>query len=177
MTNEIPLVPLLESGSNRRRSSFVLAALALSSIAVVYVVTIVQLHPSNLFGLTGDDGIYMSSAKALAEGKGYVMPEPARESACNEIPGFLPMDFVVRVATEPRIPRELAVGNRSQCCIRSRIPDGGLRNVFEPWGIQQTRGAGTNSLFRPASAGDVFRCQRTFRNAIRFSRISFDDRG
>ena len=107
MTNEIPLVPLLESGSNRRRSSFVLAALALSSIAVVYVVTIVQLHPSNLFGLTGDDGIYMSSAKALAEGKGYVMPNLPGSPPATKYPVFYPwiLSFVWRL--NPVFPANL----------------------------------------------------------------------
>ncbi len=109
MTNEIPLVPLLESGTNQRRTRNVLTALALICIAVVYVVSIVQLHPSNLFGLTGDDGIYMSSAKALAEGKGYVMPNLPGSPPATKYPVLYPwiLSFVWRV--NPLFPANLSL--------------------------------------------------------------------
>jgi len=107
VTNEIPLIPLLESGINQRPTRYVLTALALFSIAVVYVVTIVQLRPSNLFGLTGDDGIYMSSAKALAEGKGYVMPNLPGSPPATKYPVLYPLvlSFVWRL--NPLFPANL----------------------------------------------------------------------
>src|SRR5579864_7999769 len=107
VTSEIPPIPLLESGTNQRPTRYVLTALALFSIAVVYVLTIVQLRPSNLFGLTGDDGIYMSSAKALAEGKGYVMPNLPGSPTATKYPVLYPLvlSFVWRV--NPLFPANL----------------------------------------------------------------------
>ena len=57
-----------------RRSSSVLPWLGLVSILVLYALCVARLHPTNFFGLTEDDSIYFSSAKALAAGKGYILP-------------------------------------------------------------------------------------------------------
>jgi 4-amino-4-deoxy-L-arabinose transferase-like glycosyltransferase len=46
----------------------------LLGVLVVFVFLLVRLHPTNFFGLTEDDTIYFSSAKALAEGQGYILP-------------------------------------------------------------------------------------------------------
>jgi len=69
VTSEVSAAAPVESATNRGRSRHIFTALALLCIAVVYVVSILRIHPTYLFGLTGDDAIYMSSAKALAEGK------------------------------------------------------------------------------------------------------------
>src|SRR5580698_4117215 len=46
----------------------------LAGILVVYVGSILRMHPENFFGLTQDDTIYFSSAQALAAGRGYILP-------------------------------------------------------------------------------------------------------
>ena len=48
--------------------------LILAAICVIYVAAVESLHPTNLFGMTEDDSIYFTSAKALAEGRGYILP-------------------------------------------------------------------------------------------------------
>lgn len=48
--------------------------IGLAVILICFVISIIREHPTNYFGLTGDDAVYFSSAKALAEGKGYVLP-------------------------------------------------------------------------------------------------------
>ena len=48
--------------------------LGLTGIAILYLAAIVRLHPANFFGVTQDDTIYFSSAKALAAGRGYILP-------------------------------------------------------------------------------------------------------
>jgi hypothetical protein len=48
--------------------------LALALILALYVISLVHLHPTNFFGLTEDDSIYFSSAKALAHHQGYILP-------------------------------------------------------------------------------------------------------
>ena len=47
--------------------------IGLAVILICFVISIIREHPTNYFGLTGDDAVYLSSAKALAEGKGYVL--------------------------------------------------------------------------------------------------------
>ncbi len=50
-------------------------AAGLAVVLLIYVFAVVHLHPQNLFGVTQDDTIYFSSAKAIAAGQGYVMPD------------------------------------------------------------------------------------------------------
>lgn len=64
--------------------------LALAGIFGAFVVAIVRLHPANFFGYTEDDSIYFSSAKALAEGKGYVLPSFPGAPAATKYPIFYP---------------------------------------------------------------------------------------
>jgi hypothetical protein len=59
---------------------------ALGCILVGYVVSVVRLHPTNFFGLTGDDSVYFSSAKALAEGRGYVLPSVPGSPPATKFP-------------------------------------------------------------------------------------------
>src|SRR5215469_1515837 len=47
--------------------------LFLSGILAAYTVGITLLGPSNFFGMMEDDSLYLSSARAIAQGHGYVM--------------------------------------------------------------------------------------------------------
>lgn len=63
--------------------------LALAVILALYVISLIHLHPTNFFGLTEDDSIYFSSAKALAHHQGYVLPNvPGNPSATKYPVGF-----------------------------------------------------------------------------------------
>jgi hypothetical protein len=57
--------------TNPRRP--ILALVLLLAILGVYAWGVVAVHPTNFFGLFEDDAIYMSSAQALAEGRGYIL--------------------------------------------------------------------------------------------------------
>jgi hypothetical protein len=48
--------------------------LILALILLLYVVTIVMLHPAANFGAMLDDAMYFASAKAIATGHGYMLP-------------------------------------------------------------------------------------------------------
>src|SRR5580700_9037131 len=48
--------------------------LGLAFILILYLISILRLHPTNFFGLTQDDTVYFSSAQALAAGRGYILP-------------------------------------------------------------------------------------------------------
>jgi hypothetical protein len=48
--------------------------LGLGCVLIVYLISVLELHPANFFGLTQDDTMYFSSAQALSQGKGYILP-------------------------------------------------------------------------------------------------------
>jgi hypothetical protein len=64
--------------------------LGLACILVAFVVAVIRLHPTNLFGYTEDDSIYFSSAKAIAEGDGYVLASFPGTPAATKYPIFYP---------------------------------------------------------------------------------------
>ena len=47
--------------------------IGLTLILICFVILVIREHPTNYFGLTADDAVYFSSAKALAQGKGYIL--------------------------------------------------------------------------------------------------------
>lgn len=62
----------------------------LACILAGFVVAVIRLHPANLFGYTEDDSIYFSSAKGLAEGKGYVLASFPGTPAATKYPILYP---------------------------------------------------------------------------------------
>jgi hypothetical protein len=67
------------------------AWLGLAGILLLYIAFITHLHPINLFGIAQDDSIYFSSAKAIAEGRGYILPSlPGEPQAANKYPILYP---------------------------------------------------------------------------------------
>ena len=57
-------------------------------VLALYVISVVRLHPTNFFGLTQDDTIYFSSAKALADGQGYILPSVPGTPRATKYPFF-----------------------------------------------------------------------------------------
>jgi 4-amino-4-deoxy-L-arabinose transferase-like glycosyltransferase len=64
--------------------------LGLLCVLALYVISVVRLHPANFFGLTQDDTIYFSSAKALADGQGYILPSVPGTPRATKYPFFYP---------------------------------------------------------------------------------------
>jgi hypothetical protein len=64
--------------------------LGLLCVLAVYVISIIRLHPTNFFGLTQDDTIYFSSAKALADGQGYILPSVPGTPRATHYPVLYP---------------------------------------------------------------------------------------
>ena len=50
-----------------------LTILGLLSVCAVFAIAVAAIHPTEFFGLSEDDSIYLSSARALADGHGYVL--------------------------------------------------------------------------------------------------------
>jgi 4-amino-4-deoxy-L-arabinose transferase-like glycosyltransferase len=67
-----------------------LPGVGLLCIFISYVIAIVRLHPTNFFGQTEDDSIYFSSAKAIAEGKGYILASFPGTPIATKYPVFYP---------------------------------------------------------------------------------------
>jgi 4-amino-4-deoxy-L-arabinose transferase-like glycosyltransferase len=67
-----------------------LVRIALSTILVGYVLLAVRLHPANFFGFSHDDTLYFSSAKALAEGHGYILPSVPGTPPATKYPILYP---------------------------------------------------------------------------------------
>jgi hypothetical protein len=64
--------------------------LGLACILIGYVITVVRLDPTRFFGYIHDDTLYFSSAKAIAEGKGYVMPSVPGMPPATKYPVLYP---------------------------------------------------------------------------------------
>jgi hypothetical protein len=93
-----------------RRVSYhdVLPWLGLACILCAYIGAVVWIHPTNLFGYTNDDMMYFSSAKALAQGRGYILPSLPGAPPATKYPVLLPwiLSFVWR--WNPSFPNNLA---------------------------------------------------------------------
>jgi hypothetical protein len=62
----------------------------LVAVLGLYITAVVQLRPTNFFGLSNDDMIYFSSAKAIAEGHGYILPSVPGAPLATKQPILLP---------------------------------------------------------------------------------------
>jgi hypothetical protein len=79
-------------------------------LLAVYVGDVASLHPANLFGAYHDDSIYFSSAKALAQGQGDIMPGFPGAPPQTKYPVLYPwlLSWVWR--TFPAFPENVAAG-------------------------------------------------------------------
>jgi len=86
--------------------------IGLFCIAAIYVFSIVRFDPSHFFGATQDDALYFTSAKALANHQGYILPSVPSGPAARKYPILYPwlLSWVWRL--NPSFPSNLkgAVG-------------------------------------------------------------------
>jgi hypothetical protein len=94
----------MTSVSYRRALSW----LGFAFVLILYVVSILRLHPMNFFGLTQDDAIYFSSAQALAAGKGYILPSVPGTPAATKYPMLYPWILSWVWRWNPSFPSNLA---------------------------------------------------------------------
>jgi len=64
--------------------------IALSGILAIYVLAVFRFNPAILFGMTQDDTLYFSSAKALASDQGYVLPSVPGQPLVTKYPILYP---------------------------------------------------------------------------------------
>lgn len=80
----------------------------LTLILIIYTVSIARRTPAVYFGLYHDDSIYFSSAKALAEGKGYILPSLPGTPAATKYPVLYPWILSWVWRWNPSFPENLA---------------------------------------------------------------------
>src|ERR1700746_2945642 len=64
--------------------------IALSAIILGYLCLVIRLQPTHFFGLSEDDTLYFSSAKAMAEGHGYILPSVPGTPPATKYPILYP---------------------------------------------------------------------------------------
>ena len=72
------------------QNSRLVPAIVLPLILAAHLFSVLHLHPTKLFGLQQDDALYFSSAKALAEGRGYILPSLPGGPAATKYPILYP---------------------------------------------------------------------------------------
>ena len=83
---------------------------ALVSILALYVFAVFLMHPVAYFGSFGDDGVYFSSAKALAEGRGYIMPSFPGRLPGMKYPELYPLILSGIWRLDPNFPSNVNFG-------------------------------------------------------------------
>jgi 4-amino-4-deoxy-L-arabinose transferase-like glycosyltransferase len=91
------------------RESRLLPWIALTAILIGYFALVVHLHPRNFFGLTQDDTLYFSSARAIAEGHGYVMPSVPGTPPATKYPILYPWILSCVWRWDPSFPGNLSL--------------------------------------------------------------------
>lgn len=76
----------------------VLPWIGLAALLMLFLTIMVRLKPVNFFGSFSDDALYFSSAQALAQGQGYVLPSIPGTPPATKYPVLLPwlLSFVWR---------------------------------------------------------------------------------
>jgi hypothetical protein len=84
--------------------------ICLAGTLVLFVLYLASLHPANWFGRGGDDAFFFSSAKALAEGRGYIIPSLPGNPPQTKYPVLYPWLLSAVWKWNPSFPANLALG-------------------------------------------------------------------
>jgi hypothetical protein len=86
-----------------------IAWIILIAIFSAYIISIVRLHPTNIFGLSEDDAIYFTSAQALAQGHGYILPSIPGTPSATKYPILYPLILSAVWRLSPSFPGNLVL--------------------------------------------------------------------
>jgi hypothetical protein len=98
-----------ESGYRRGLHPW-LITLCLIGVFALLAVAVAKIHPLDFFGLSEDDSIYFSSAKALAAGHGYLLESVPGTPPATKYPVVYPWVLSWIWRGMPRFPANLGVG-------------------------------------------------------------------
>jgi hypothetical protein len=83
--------------------------ICLAGTLVLFLFYLARLHPANWFGRYSDDAVYFSSAKALAEGRGYIIPSLPGNPPQTKYPVLYPWLLSAVWKCNPSFPSNLAL--------------------------------------------------------------------
>jgi hypothetical protein len=92
------------------KRSAALQWICLAAILVLFLFYLARLHPTNWFGRYSDDAVYFSSAKALAEGRGYIIPSLPGNPPQTKYPVLYPWLLSSVWKWNPSFPANLSLG-------------------------------------------------------------------
>ena len=95
--------------ATQTRGPRLLSWIALAAIVLLYLLFVIHLHPSNFFGYSQDDTLYFSSAKAIADGPGYVLPSVPGTPAATKYPILYPWMLSWVWRWSPSFPANLSI--------------------------------------------------------------------
>jgi hypothetical protein len=83
--------------------------ICLFTVLLGYLFYLARIHPANNFGRFEDDTVYFSSAKALAEGRGYILPSFPGTPRATKYPVLLPwlLSWIWRI--NPSFPSNISL--------------------------------------------------------------------
>ena len=84
--------------------------ICLAGILVLFLFYLAHLHPANWFGRYSDDAVYFSSAKALAQGRGYIIPSLPGNPPQTKYPVLYPWLLSAVWKWSPSFPSNVALG-------------------------------------------------------------------
>src|SRR5215470_5589072 len=95
-------------GIGRLQQNRTAAGVLLFAILLAHFSGVRALNPPGLFGLSQDDSLYFSSAKALAEGRGYILPSLPGAPAATKYPILYPWLLSQVWRLNPNFPANLS---------------------------------------------------------------------
>jgi hypothetical protein len=100
---------------HRLQQNRFLPPVILAVVVAAHLLSVLALNPPCLFGLSQDDTLYFSSAKAIAEGRGYILPSLPGSPAATKYPILYPwlLSFIWRL--NPNFPANLSAAVALTC--------------------------------------------------------------
>ena len=141
--------------------------LGLAGIAILYLAAIVRLHPANFFGVTQDDTIYFSSARALTAGSGYVLPSVPGTPPATKYPILYPWILSWVWRWNPSFPANLRDALGITRCLRARLRRAGILVSSAAPRDRQRGSAVANRFLRPTTDRPVLQREPQFRHPLR----------
>ena len=96
--------------ARRQTRNRLLPWISLAGALLLFLVYLVRLQPTNWFGRIGDDAFFFGSAKALAQGRGYIIPSLPGNPPQTKYPVLYPWLLSGIWKWNPSFPSNLVLG-------------------------------------------------------------------
>ena len=93
-----------------RNRAWALTIVGLLAVCALFVIAVAAIHPTEFFGLSEDDSIYFSSARALANGHGYLLESVPGSPPATKYPVMYSWLLSWIWRWQPNFPANLKLG-------------------------------------------------------------------